>query len=241
VSVLLRRQLQSWMRISYGPALQYFHVRRDDNANKFLGTAVLKGVDTATLYNRKVYAGGEFRLDINSRNSPQLPTRGFILDAGIRQLIGLNSTSRRLTQLHWDMSVVASFKPNPRFVYGARLGVGHNIGAYEIPQAQYLSGTENLRGFRRNRFAGRTMLFQNSEIRVRLADFNTYLFPGSLGVLVYSDVGRVWADGEQSGRWHHGYGGGLWIAPIRRFVLTATVATSKEERILPYLSVGFRF
>jgi outer membrane protein assembly factor BamA len=229
------------MRINYGPTLQYFHVRRRENANKFLGTAQLNGVDEATLYDRKMYAGGEFRLDINSRNSQNLPTRGFILDAGIKQLFGLNQSSRRLTQLHWDMSVIASFRPQPRFVYAARLGVGHNIGAFEIPQAQYLSGTENLRGFRRNRFAGRTMLYQNSEIRVRLADFNTYLFPGSLGILLFSDVGRVWVEDEQSRRWHHGYGGGIWIAPIRRWVLTASVGTSKEERILPYLSVGFRF
>ena len=241
VSVLLRRRLQSWMNVSYGPTLQYFHVDRKDNAAKFLGSQPLAGVDETTLYDRKVYAGGEVRLDISSRNSENLPTRGFLLDAGIRQLIGLNESSRRLTQLHWDMSVIASFKPQPRVMYALRLGVGHNIGAYEIPQAHYLSGTENLRGFRRNRFAGRTMLYQNTEIRVRLAEFNTYLFPGYFGLLAFSDVGRVWVDHEQSRRWHHGFGGGIWIAPIKRVVLTATLAHSKEEDMLPYLSVGFRF
>ncbi len=242
LAFLLRRRLQSWMRVSYGPTLQYFHVRERENANKFLGSQpLLPYVDMSTLYERKVFAGAELRLDINSRNSPNLPTRGFVLDAGARQLFGLNQNTNRLTQLHWDMSVVASFRPQPTFVYAARLGVAHNIGAYDIPQAQYLSGTENLRGFRRNRFAGRTMLFQNTELRIRLADFNTYLFPGSFGILVFSDVGRVWVDNERSRRWHHGYGGGIWIAPVKRVVLTASVAHSKEESILPYVSLGFRF
>jgi outer membrane translocation and assembly module TamA len=229
------------MRVNYGPTLQYYHVDRKANSTKFLGSVPQQGIDESTLYDRKLFAGGEFRLDINSRNSLNLPTRGFALDAGIKQLFGLNESSRRLTQLHWDMSVVASFAPRPRVVYGARLGVGHNIGAFDIPQAQYLSGTENLRGFRRNRFAGRTMLYNNLELRWKLTDFNTYLFPGSLGLLFFSDQGRVWVEEEQSRRWHHGYGGGIWVAPVQRWVFTVSVATSKEERILPYFGLGFRF
>jgi outer membrane protein assembly factor BamA len=242
VSFNLRRHLQSWMRVLYGPTFQYFHLRERENSNKFLGTQPdLFGVDESTLYNRKLYAGGEVKLDINSRNNANLPTRGFILDAGVRQLFGLNDASRRLTQLHWDMSVYASFSPKAIAVYAVRLGVGHNIGAFEIPQAQYLSGPDNLRGFRRNRFAGRTMLFNNAEIRLKLAEFNTYLFPGSLGILLFNDVGRVWVENEDSRRWQHGYGAGIWLAPISRWVVTASVARSREEKALPYLSVGFRF
>ncbi|MDQ3278180.1 MAG: BamA/TamA family outer membrane protein, partial [Bacteroidota bacterium] len=241
LSVMLRRHLQSWMRISYGPTFQFFHVNREQNKDKFLGREPLQYVDAATLYNRKVYAGGEFRLDINSKNSETLPTRGFKLDAGAKQLFGLNATSRRLTQLHWDMSIFASFTPRSIAVYAARLGWAKNIGAFEIPQANYLSGTENLRGYRRNRFAGREVLYNNLELRIRVAEFSTYLFPGSLGILLFNDVGRVWVDEEQSRRWHHGYGGGIWVAPIKRWVVTASVAHSREENLLPYVSVGFRF
>src|SRR5688500_15369248 len=139
------------------------------------------------------------------------------------------------------MSVFASFTPRSIAVYAARLGWAKNIGAYDIPQAQYLSGTENLRGYRRNRFAGREMLYNNLELRIRLAEFSTYLFPGSLGLLFFNDVGLVWVDPEESRRWHHGYGAGIWIAPIKRWVVTASVARSREESLLPYVSVGFRF
>ena len=242
LSFLLRRQLQSWMRINYGLAFQYFDINNSENDDKFLGQSVLSGVDNATLYKPKMYVGPAFLLDINSRNNPNLPTRGFLLDAGARSLIGLNGQSNRVTQLHWDMSVVASFEPRAIAVYALRLGVGHNIGAFEIPQAQYLSGTENLRGYRRNRFAGRTMLFNNAEIRIRLAEFSTFLFPGSLGILGFHDIGRVWQDGEENkGRWHNGYGGGIWIAPIKRWVVTGSIAFSKEEKALPYFSIGYRF
>jgi hypothetical protein len=241
LSVLLRRRLQSWMRVNYGPTFQYFHIREKENADKFLGSTPLTGVDMTTLYNRKSYLGAIWKVDINSRNNANLPTRGVILDAGVKQLFGLNKNSNNLTQLHLDLGVLASFRTSPTTVYGARFGYYKNIGAYEIPQAQYLSGTDNLRGFRRDRFAGRSMLFFNFELRHKLLDFTTYLFPGSLGFLVFDDVGRVWSDTEDSRRWHNGYGGGLWIAPIKRWVLAVSVAHSKEEKLLPYVSVGFRF
>ncbi|HEY0041226.1 MAG TPA: BamA/TamA family outer membrane protein, partial [Flavisolibacter sp.] len=241
LSMLLRKQLQSWMRINYGVAFQYFDISRTENENKFLGNTVLTGLDQATLYSPKMYVGPQFLLDINSRNNQNLPTRGFLLNAGARSLIGLNKQSNRVTQLHWDMNIVASFEPQAIAVYAVRLGVGHNIGAFEIPQAQYLSGTENLRGYRRNRFAGRTMLYNNAEVRIRLAEFSTFLFPGSLGFHVFHDVGRVWMDNEKSGRWHNGYGGGIWIAPIKRWVVSASLAHSKEEKLMPYFNVGFRF
>lgn len=240
-SALLRRQLQSWMRINYGLTFQHFQINREENRDKFLGEGPLAGLDMATLYQAKTFVGPQFLLDINSRNNQQLPTRGFLLNAGAKTLIGLNGQSKRLTQLHWDMSIIASFNPNPVAVYAVRLGVGHNIGTFEIPQAQYLNGMDNLRGYRRNRFAGRTMLFNNSEIRVRVANFTTFLFPGSLGIIAFHDVGRVWQENETSGRWHTGYGGGVYIAPISRWVASFSLATSKEKEVLPYFSLGFRF
>lgn len=242
LSMLLRKQLQSWMRINYGIAFQYFDINQSENDDKFLGNSILNGIDQTTLYSPKMYVGPQFLLDINSRNNLNLPTRGFLLNAGARSLIGLNEQSNRVSQLHWDMSVVASFEPQAIAVYAVRLGVGHNIGAFEIPQAQYLSGTENLRGYRRNRFAGRTMLFNNAEVRIRLAEFSTFLFPGSLGIHVFHDVGRVWMDNEQNtGRWHNGYGGGIWLAPIKRWVVSVSLAHSKEENLIPYFNIGFRF
>lgn len=241
VSLLLRKQLQSWMRVNYGLSFQYFDINQSDNRGKFLAGGPLEGVDNATLYKPKYFAGPAVGVDISSKDNANLPTRGFTLDAGARSLVGLNGQSDWVTQFHWDMSVFISTNPNPVAVYGIRLGVASNFGDFEVPQAQYLSGTENLRGFRRNRFAGRTMLYNNSEIRLRLAEFNTFLFPGSLGLLLFNDVGRVWADAEQSGRWHDGYGGGLWIAPIKRWVASVSLAHSNEEKLLPYVNLGFRF
>jgi outer membrane translocation and assembly module TamA len=240
-SVLLRRQLQSWMRVYAGPTFQHFKLEEGENQGKFVDNTINNGLDPTTLYLPKTYAGAEFKLDINSKNNQVLPTRGFLLDAGVKQLFGLNGQSHTVTQLRWDMSVFASFVPQSMYVIATRIGYYRNFGNFEFPQANYLSGTDNLRGYRRNRFAGRTMFFNNTELRFKLTNFNTYLFPGSLGLLAFHDIGRVWMDNQSSEKWHRGYGAGIWISPIQRFVITASVAHSEEEKILPYVTFGFQF
>jgi len=187
------------MRVNYGVAYQGFKVEPEKNAGLFVTNTAVNGLDPKTLYLGRSFVGPHAFVDINSRNNKSaVPTRGLILNAGVKSLFGLNEQSNNVTQLHWDMSILASFESRARLVYGIRFGVGHNIGDFDFQQAQYLSGTENLRGFRRNRFAGRTVVFNNLEVRLKLAEFKTYFFPGQFGLLVFNDVGRVWSDGERS-------------------------------------------
>jgi hypothetical protein len=240
-SVLLRRQLQSWMRVHLGPTFQYFRVDSAQNRGKFVTDLAQSGLDPATAYKGKSYMGGEFLLDIDSRNNPVLPTRGAVLRADIRPLFGMNPNSHNITQLNADLTVYISVASESNLVYVTRFGYGHNIGSLEFPQAQYLGGTDNLRGFRKQRFAGRTMAFNNSEFRIKLGEFSTYLFPGSIGLQFFNDVGRVWADNESSNTWHDGFGGGVWISPIKRFVVTFSLAHSKEENLLPMVRFNFPF
>ncbi|HKZ67516.1 MAG TPA: hypothetical protein VJ111_14215, partial [Chitinophagaceae bacterium] len=80
----------------------------------------------------------------------------------------------------------------------------------------------------------------NIEMRLRLANFKTYLFPGSLGLLAFYDTGRIWADNDDSDKWVSGYGGGFWISPLRRLVFTVTFAASKEDK-MPLVGLGWKF
>ena len=57
---------------------------------------------------------------------------------------------------------------------------------------------------------------------------------------VFNDIGRVFAD-QTSYTWHDGYGIGIWIAPIKRYVITFSLAHSIEEKALPRVTFGFEF
>jgi outer membrane translocation and assembly module TamA len=240
-SALLRRQLQSWMRIHYGASFESYKIEREENQGKFVLDSLPNGIDPTTMFETRMFAGAHFKLDINSRNNQAIPTRGFLMDLNIRPMAGLNDYSDELLRTDLDMRVYASLFSLPRLVLASRLGWGRNYGSFDFPQAYYLGGPENLRGYRRDRFAGRTRLFNNTELRFKIANFNTYLFPGSFGLLVFNDVGRVWQDHEKSSDWHVGNGVGIWLAPINRFVIAAHFTRSKEEKALPYVSFGFQF
>lgn len=242
VYVLMRRQLQSWMRINYGLSFQYFRVHEQQNKDHYIDMSGIPGVDYGSLYKEKFYAGPHFKLDINTQNNKIIPTRGLLMDLNIRPLFGLNQQSHNVTRADVDMRIYSSLFRYPRFVFAERFGYGHVFGkTLEIPQAYYLSGINNLRGYRRDRFAGQSVLYSQSEMRVRIADFSTYLFPGSFGLLGFFDVGQVKYPNDPPKGWFAGYGGGIWVAPVKRFVVTGMLAWSSEEKALPLVTFGFPF
>jgi outer membrane protein assembly factor BamA len=99
----------------------------------------------------------------------------------------------------------------------------------EFYQAQYLGGEDNLRGYRKYRFAGRSKVFNNAELRWRVATFRTYLFPAYFGLFAFYDTGKLWEDGsDTSTGWLNGYGGGIWIAPLSRIVLNVSYTYLKK-------------
>ncbi|MEJ0102533.1 MAG: hypothetical protein WDO19_08265 [Bacteroidota bacterium] len=53
-------------------------------------------------------------------------------------------------------------------------------------------------------------------------------------------MGKVWVKNDPSSGWHHGFGGGIWIAPMKKIVISASVANSKEGT-LPLISFGWMY
>ena len=242
LSLLIRSRLTQWLDITWGPTFQYYSLDANKNSNRYILQTNSNGVDPKTVFEKQSYAGGKLSLNIDFRNSAVMPTRGVYWQTSLKVLGGLNDASKNITQLNSDMSLYISFTKKANFVIATRFGAGKNFGeGFEFYQAQYLGGTENLRGYRRDRFAGQSRAFNNTEIRFKIADFRTYLFPGSLGLFIFHDVGQVWAKNDfKESDWHTGYGGGIWFSPMHRLVLTAAYTASKEDK-LPLVTFGWQF
>ncbi|HEU0064756.1 MAG TPA: hypothetical protein VFQ58_06985, partial [Flavisolibacter sp.] len=239
-SVFFRTNLHPWISVSYGPIFQYFKLRAPDNDNKFVANIPESGLDPKTLYAGKPYLGGEVRFQYNSKDDRLIPSKGVTFNVYSRYLYGLQSYTHHITQLEGDLSFFAPVGSR-NLVFATSFGGGHNFGNYEFEQAQYLGFLENLRGFRKQRFAGKTRAYNNTELRWRIGDINAILFPATIGLLGFNDVGRVWAEGEHSTVWHNGYGGGVWLAPLNKFVVSGVVSFSNEEKPLGIATIGFKF
>ncbi|MBS1563451.1 MAG: BamA/TamA family outer membrane protein, partial [Bacteroidetes bacterium] len=240
LGVLLRVNPGQHVSISAGPTFQYFSLDKEDNKNRFITLPLLNGLDSARLYKKQSYFGGMAMVTIDNRNNKLLPSRGVYWQSSFRAYHGMNDHSSNYSQLSSELSLFTSFSTAANVVIATRFGGGITSGNYEFYQAQYLSGIDNLRGYRKYRFAGDKMAYNNTELRIKLADFQTYLFPGRIGLLLFNDVGRVWTKKNDMGDWHDGYGGGLWVAPLGKLVVTALV-THSDEGTLPLVTFGFLF
>jgi len=228
VALMLRARSKQGFHIEAGPVFQYFSIDSNDNKGRFITQTNLNGLDPATLYRSKSYAGLGLNFGLDQRDDKVLPGRGVNFQTGFATYKGLGSVSNDYSRIHSELSLFTSFNRNAGLVISTRVGYGKTFGKYEFFQAQYLSGTENLRGYRKYRFAGDEMLYHNLDLRIKLGDFQTYLFPGSIGLLAFNDIGRVWQKDENSHQWHDGYGGGIWISPLKRVVITASYAQGTD-------------
>ena len=100
----------------------------------------------------------------------------------------------------------------------------------------------NLRGFRKNRFAGDTALYGNSELRLVLAKIKL-LVPGELGLFSAVDAGRVIysEDPDDADSWHTGVGGGLWLSFLRRWQTLSVAVVQGDDLTGVYMRTGLVF
>lgn len=239
LDVKLRYPVSNTVNVFAGPAGQYFNMDRDDNEGRFI-LDYENQYPGEMLFDEKMFAGFTAGLEIDTRDHELIPTRGMYWYTALKGMGGLGKVEEGYGQVHSEMSLFTSFSLNPRLVIANRIGGGHSLGSPEFFQLLYLGGTGNLLGYRSYRFGGRSMLYHNIELRLKLFDFTSYLFPGSVGLTGFHDVGRVWAKHETSDKWHNGYGGGLYVIPAGMVVINGMLGFSEEET-LPYISVGFRF
>ena len=238
--VQLRKRMGSAFSLALGPVFQHFAVDSGDNKDRFLNTGNPAGVDHSTLYEVRNYMGGRATMIVDRRNDKVLTTRGLLWETNFGLYGGLNDASKRYSQLNSELSLYGSFNSRGNVVISSRLGYGKTFGDFQFYQAQYLGATENLRGYRKFRFAGDEMFYHNLDLRIRLTDFQTYLFPGSLGVNFFNDIGRVWVKGEKGESWHDGVGGGIWLAPLKKFVITANYGEGTEGGVF-MIKMGFQY
>lgn len=239
--LLFQRRLYSALKLLAGPVFYVYWNELKDNNNKVLGNPSLIGLDSVRdVYSTKRYLGGKFVIDVNNLNNELFPTRGVQWITELESMAGLNDKSNTFTKLHSDMTVHASLSDPARIVAVLRFGGGHIFSKhFEYFQALTLGSHNYLRGFRKNRFAGNSVMYGSAELRVKLTDIKSYVLPGSLGLVGFNEIGRVWMKNESSGRWHYAYGGGFYYIPFNLFIVSATIGYSKEEHLFNF-SVGTR-
>jgi hypothetical protein len=195
-------------------------------------------IDDPDFFSWKVFEGAIMQFQYDSRDNPRLTTRGINWLTEFRAYAGLNDRSEDVAMINSEITFFFSLRLPSKLTLATRFGGGHNFGNSEFYQAQVLGGLSNLRGYRKTRFAGDSKFYNNTELRLKLGTFRNRIIPISMGIYGFNDVGRVWYSDEDSNKWHHGIGGGIWLAPLNISVISLDLAHSEEELLFNF-RLGF--
>lgn len=237
-NIKLKRELNKAWIVEGGLLLSYYTSSRKANEERFLNDYDA-GNPAEDVFSNRFYAGLTAGWSFDTRDNIAIPTKGVYWKTTI-------SAQQRVTGADHRYGIVNTefrFYLNPGksgLIIANRIGGGTTVGDPAFFQRIQLGGVNSLRGFNSRRFTGKTGLYHNMDLRLKLFNFTSYLVPGTVGMIGFNDVGRVWEPGEKSGRWHQGYGGGLYIMPGDQILIQGTLGFSKEAT-MPYFSIGFNF
>jgi hypothetical protein len=237
VDVRLKHTYNNW-EVTGGITAQYYNGDEDDNNNRFLNSYNVFHPNER-VFSAQTNAGLVAGFTLDTRDKSFVPHNGVYWHTNLIGVKAINSNAHSYGQIQSEFSFYLAPKDST-FVVAVRTGGGTTFGNASYYQQLKLGGNQNLRGFFISRFTGKSMAFNNIELRLKLVDFASYILPGTLGLIGFNDIGRVWTPDETSSQWHDGYGGGFFFLPAQLILIQGVVGFSKEGAY-PYISAGFRF
>jgi hypothetical protein len=226
----------TWKNNAFSTGLIFNTVKVRTTENKFINHPI-PGIDSS-VYQTKYFGGADISYDLNTADNRKNPAKGIHYYAGASWMANLKDGKKNFLNL--QSSFTFYFTPFDGLTLAHRTGGSTNVGEYEFYQANTLGGSENLRGYWRTRFTGRSAFYQNTDLRLRLANLKGYVFRGAFGIYGFFDDGRVWVKDDDSNVLHTGYGGGLYFVPYNAFAINLSYASSKEVNVFTFRA-GFLF
>lgn len=186
-------------------------------------------------------AGGLAEAEFDWTDAPVFPRRGARLQLTGSAYPGLWDAEGAFGSLGGVASTYLTADLLVPLTLALRGGGTRAWGEYPVHEAAFLGGSRSVRGYDSQRYAGDAAVFGGAELRAPIDEVEL-LVRGTLGLLTFADVGRVYFEGDSEGGWHTGVGGGLWFAfRVRDSAFAATGAFAQGESGKFYFTLGAPF
>jgi hypothetical protein len=179
-----------------------------------------------TFFDRKNFAGGLVSFTIQNVDDRIVPTKGIDISSSASYTQNLKEGDRNVSRYEGMFNFYLPLLK--KLVLSVRSGGATLTGKPEFYQLNSLTGSDNLRGFRRDRFWGKTSFYNANELQW-LFNIRTRIVNGKAGIFGLFDQGRVWHPDFESDTWHTAYGGGIMLAPFNRVLFALSMAKAKNE------------
>ncbi|QHI37106.1 hypothetical protein IMCC3317_24840 [Kordia antarctica] len=181
----------------------------------------------STVFDQQDFYGVNAKYHFENRDNQAFPTMGMevSLETGYKNNV---STSKGFGYVIPEFTIDHRLISSGRLVLATKLRGHVNFGdEFEFYQGATLGANTGLRGFRNQRFTGKSAFVQTTDIRWNVRKVKTELVPLTIGLFGGFDYGRVWADGDPSKKWNTSVGGGIWLNGAD--VLTANLSLFNSE------------
>ncbi len=162
--------------------------------------------------NKQEFVGINTEYSYSNTDNDAFPTMGmaFLLQAGYTA--NLSDTDRAFGYVIPSLSIDYRISSDGRLILATKAKGHFNLSDdFEFYQAASIGANDGLRGFRFQRFNGKTSFFQNTDLRYSLRKRKAGFIPVTPGIYAGFDYGRVWLPDEDSDTWHNSYGGGFFV------------------------------
>lgn len=192
-------------------------------------------------FERKYFAGMKGTYRYESYDNNLNPSRGMKFEMILGGKMNVEETNHNYGYFKPYLEFYNAVSQNKKLVLNSRVQAQFNIGdGYEFYQAAILGGNTGLRGYRLQRFSGKSAFAAGGDLRYSFDRFKTSFLPFQIGVFGGYDIGRVWTQGEESSLWHDSYGGGIWVNSAEAITGKFSLFGS-EEGLRFSFNFGFSF
>lgn len=183
----------------------------------------------------------DFSFKHNSVDNIYFPTDGMNMDLRINTFPTIIENESTFAKFLFDLRYYKSIQHFNKTVLALRTSgehiLGNKIPFYLIPM---LGGKNSLRGYDRERFAGNSLIFFQSELRNYLFNFDL-IIPFNFGISFSAETGRVFIEGDMSQKWHPAYGFGIFATSFEDTAGFSFTTIFSEESTQFYLRTKMGF
>jgi hypothetical protein len=218
--------------------LSYQDISVEETDDRFINTFYQNNGEET---NNSDFIGVHAGYSYENKDNEAFPTLGMStsLQLGFKDNISIDGGNYGfiIPSISFDYKLI----PSGRLVLATKWKAHFNLGnGYEFYQAASIGGIDGLRGFRNQRFTGKTSYYQNTDIRFSLNEKRTRLLPMAMGLFGGFDYGRVWYPGLSSERWHTSFGGGFFLNASDIISIKTALFTSEDGARFTF-GLGFGF
>ncbi|WP_353119731.1 metallophosphoesterase [Myroides odoratus] len=219
--------------------VEYKAMKVQDKANRFI-TSSPDLVDQK-VFDFQQYGTIQATYDFQQYNNVANPTKGFAFHTTLGWRTNLEDSKQNFPFLDAKVSFAHYLERSERLILATNFTYQTRLNSnYDFYHGATIGGNTNLRGFRPERFTGKTSFVQTTDLRFNAGQFTAGFIPMSYGLYAGFDYGRVWTPEESSSKWHNAYGAGLWVNAIEQATLHCSYFYSKDGgRFVFGLGFGF--